>query len=88
MAYLIYVVVRLVHVLLFGLALAMMLRAILSWFSVGEEGFFVSLLYSVTEPVIVPMRALFYKMGWFQDFPLDMPFFFTFLLISVLSMFL
>ena len=87
MGYIFYVLIGLVQLVLLGLRLAMLLRAILSWFPVAEDGFLSSLLYSVTEPIIMPLRALFYKMGWFQDFPLDMPFLFAFLLLSFVGMF-
>ena len=87
MGYIFYVLIGLVQLVLFGLRIAMLLRAILSWFPVAEDGFLVSLLYSVTEPIILPLRALFHKMGWFEDFPFDMPFMIAFLLLSVLGMF-
>lgn len=87
MGYIVYVLIYLAQLLLLGLRIAMLLRAILSWLPVAEDGFLVSLLYSVTEPIIMPLRALFFKMGWFQDFPLDMPFMIAFLLLSLLGMF-
>lgn len=66
---------------------AMFVRAIMSWFPIGE-GRFSTFLYAITEPVIYPVRALFEKMNWGVGLPIDIPFFVTFLLLSMLSMFL
>ena len=63
---------------------AMFVRAIMSWFPFGE-GKFSDFLYALTEPLILPVRLLFNKMGWGTDLPIDIPFFITFLLLSFLS---
>lgn len=83
MEYVVYVIVRIVQVLLRVLNIAMLLRAILSWLPLGEDNFIESLAYSITEPFIMPIRTLFDKMGWFQGSPLDMSFFFTYMLIML-----
>ena len=66
---------------------AMLLRAILSWFVMGG-GKFTNFLYAVTEPFIAPVRALFEKMNWLQNSPIDFSFVVTYLLISFLTIFL
>jgi len=66
---------------------AMLLRAILSWFVMGG-GKFTNFLYAVTEPFIAPVRALFEKMNWLQNSPIDFSFMVTYLLISFLTIFL
>ena len=66
----------------------MVLRALLSWFPIDEDSALLRFLYAVTEPVIYPIRALLDRLGWFQDFPLDISFFLTFVLLSVLRMFI
>lgn len=76
-----------VCVLLSTIQLAMMARAILSWFPLEPNGF-THFLDVVTEPVVYPMRKLFEKMNWFQGIPLDMSFMATFMLISILLLFL
>ncbi|MBR0443087.1 MAG: YggT family protein [Clostridia bacterium] len=88
MEYIMFVIVRAVRALLLGLEIAMLLRAILSWFPIDEDNRFLNLLYCITEPIIMPVRALLEKLGWFQDLPLDMSFFFTYILLSVVSMLL
>ena len=64
--------------------LALFLRAIVSWFDPTGEGWFSGLLYMITEPMIHPIRVLFEKMGWFQETPLDVPFFVLVILIAIL----
>ena len=87
MYYVYFVVTQVVSLFLYAVELAMFLRAVLSWFPI-EPNKFTNLLYAITEPFIYPIRHLFHRMNWFQDSPLDVPFFVTFLLISVLTMFL
>lgn len=73
-----------VRVFLAAIELAMFLRAILSWFFV-EDSRLGDFLYAVTEPAILPVRLLFEKLGWFQNMPIDISFFVTFLLLSVVG---
>ncbi len=83
MAYVIYILVFTIQTLLGILEFAMLLRAILSLFILSEESPLGNLLYYITEPVILPIRALCDRFGWFQDTPIDMPFLITNLLLSL-----
>ena len=78
------VVTDIVVLLLLGVQIAMMLRAILSWFPIDSNKF-VDFLYVITEPFIVPIRLLFEKLGWFQNLPIDISFMVSYLLLSLLS---
>ncbi len=78
-----YIVVRCATLFLDIISLAMMLRAILSWIFINGESKIGAFLYVVTEPIIMPIRALCDRFGWFQGVPLDMPFFITIILITV-----
>jgi uncharacterized protein YggT (Ycf19 family) len=60
---------------------AMLVRAVLSWFPLDTNKF-TEFLFAITEPFIQPIRALFVKMNWFQDMPIDMSFLFAYILIS------
>ena len=71
------------YVLVSALMFAMTARAVLSWFPIGENKFS-DFLYVLTEPLIMPVRALFKKMNWFTDFPLDMSFMATSLILFFL----
>ena len=81
------VVTDVVVLLLLGVQIAMMLRAILSWFPMDSNKF-VDFLYVITEPFIVPIRLLFEKLGWFQNLPIDMSLMVSYLLLSALSLLL
>lgn len=67
----------------------MLLRAILSFIMVGdEEGPLMGMLYAVTEFFVAPVRAVCDRFGWFEGLPLDMSFFITAILLSVIRSFL
>lgn len=68
------------------LDICMLLRAILSWF-VAEDNAFLGFVTMITEPLITPFRALFDHFGWFQNSPLDVPFFVAFIVLQILGTF-
>lgn len=84
----VYVVVRCVVLFIDVISVAMIVRAILSWFIPDGQSGISGFLYVVTEPVIAPIRAICERFGWFQGIPLDIPFFITAISLSLLSMFL
>lgn len=69
--------------LIMVLEIAMLVRAVMSWFPLGEWriGDFV---YAVTEPFIVPVRALLERFEFVRNSPLDIPFFVTAMILAVL----
>lgn len=87
MQYVLLVFQNVVVLILTVLQIAMLLRAILSWFPTNSNKF-ENFLYAVTEPLIMPLRKLFQKLNWFQGLPIDLSFFFTYLILSVLLVFL
>ncbi|MBO4220425.1 MAG: YggT family protein [Clostridia bacterium] len=84
----VYVVKQLVHIILIVLEFAMLARAVMSWLPVGGEGRIAEFLYMITEPVIVPARRLLSRFDSLSGLPLDIPFFVTFVIISLLSAFI
>ena len=80
-----FVLQKFVYVLLNVLQVAMFLRAILSWFDPMQEGRLSVFLMVMTEPVILPIRALCQRLHWFEGFPMDIPFLLTWILLSVLQ---
>lgn len=74
-----------VRALISVLELCMLLRAILSWLPIKEDNPFLLFIHMVTEPIVIPVRALFEKMGWFKNSPIDVSFFVAYLLLSVLG---
>ncbi len=75
---------QLVLLLLDVLDVAMLARALFSWFDPMREGRISAFLFMVTEPIIAPVRALCYKKNWFQRTPLDVPFLITIVLLMLL----
>lgn len=80
-----WVLLRFILLMLDVISIAMLARAVLSWFSMGEQTKIGTFLYVVTEPVIQPIRNLCARFGWFQGLPLDMPFLISVVLLSLVS---
>lgn len=83
-----YFVANFIYVLIVVLQLAMMARAILSWFVVmneGNGGGIYGFLTLITEPVIWPFRKLFDHFGWGEDMPIDLPFLAALIALSLLG---
>lgn len=90
MEYLIYVLVQLARILVWSVVVAMLARLVFSLFVMEGETALGLFLYYVTEPIILPIRLLFKRLGWFQDMdaPIDFPAIFTFVLLVLLNTFL
>ena len=86
MEFFIYIVKNAAVLLLTVIQVAMLIRAILSWFPIDNR--FVDFIYTVTEPFVAPLRLLFVKLGWFQGLPIDISFMISYLLITVVLIFL
>lgn len=67
------------------LQIAMLVRAVLSWFPSGSGSAIGELAYTVTEPVIAPVRRFLERFPSIRNFPFDISFLVTFMLISMLS---
>ena len=82
MAIFMYIIKNAAILLLSFVQIAMLIRAILSWFPIDNR--FVDFVCTMTEPFIYPIRRLFEKMGWFQGLPVDVSFMASYLLITVI----
>ncbi len=83
----IYVLVNFVLIFIEVLTFAMMIRAILSWFTDGS-GKFTQFLYILTEPAIMPIRKLLVKMNWLQNSPIDFSFTLTYFALMLIELLL
>ena len=83
-----YVIALCVVIFLYVVDIAMLGRAVLSWFPTEEPTRIGAFLYVVTEPFIMPIRNLCGRFGWFQGVPLDMPFLITMVILSFAGIFL
>ena len=69
---------------LMALLAAMFVRAVLSWFPGTDDNVVFNIAFAVTEPFIIPVRFLLEKIEWVRNAPLDVSFFVTFLILSLL----
>ncbi len=84
-----FVLTRILSAAISILMAAMFLRVLISFFvDPMDDSKLSSFLYAMTEPIIYPMRALCAKLHWFEGLPLDMPFMITFMLLSMIDLFL
>lgn len=81
-----YILQMTLSTLLGALEMMMLGRAVLSWLPIDPDGPLNRFLHAMTEPIIYPVRLLLERFDLFQGLPIDMSFFFTFILISILSM--
>ncbi len=77
---------QLLIVLLGALDLAMLVRAILSWIDPMREGRLAVMMFSITEPLILPFRKLCAKYHWFEGSPMDFPFLMTLVALMILQL--
>lgn len=75
-----------VYVILDAVLLAMFVRVILSWFPIDPEGRLYSFLCLLTEPFVLPIRLIFDRFGFGEGMMLDIPFFCTYIILSIVSM--
>ena len=80
----VYVVSSVLQLSLTVIWLAMFLRMVFSWIPM-EPNNFTELLYTITEPLIYPFRALFARLNLFQNLPIDMAFMAAALLLSLMN---
>lgn len=81
----VYIFVRFIYYLLGAVNIMLLLRAVLSWIMPDLNGGFIDFLYNVTEPFIYPVRLLLGKLKFVREFPLDLAFFATCILISIIQ---
>ena len=83
----VYILIRFVIIFLDVMLVAMLARAIVNWFFMGDgTSPLMSFLYVITEPLIMPVRLLCGRFGWFQGVPIDMPMLVTTVVMSLLSL--
>ena len=83
-----YILVVLVRLILYAEMALMFVRMIVSWIIPDAEGGIIDLLYYLTEPVIAPVRALLYKIPAIAELPIDISFVVTWLILSIVVLFI
>lgn len=87
MYYVLAILVRALDIALSAMWLLMTIRAILSWLP-GIDNAFTNFVFTVTEFVIAPVRALLEKFDVMQGLPIDISFMITYMLILFIQMLL
>lgn len=77
-----YVAANTAYYLLWVIQIMLFLRAIFSWFLQEEESGFMFVLVGLTEPVLIPFRALLRRSEKMRSIPID--FSLTFAMIAVI----
>lgn len=71
--------------LLTVIEIAMFVRALVSFIMPLQGGMLDQFSYAISEPFVVPMRIILERFESVRNLPVDVPFFITFLLISVIQ---
>ena len=80
-----YVFANMAYLLIGAIQFLMLIRAILSWLPMLEENNITTFIYQVTEVVIYPVRCLLERSETVASLPMDLSFFVTFILLSILQ---
>ena len=79
------VVFYLINTVLYIFELFMIARAICSWIPSSRDSMIYRISYTVTEPILRPVRDLLFKLEWARRCPIDLSFIAVILLINLLS---
>ena len=72
MTYLAYAIIGFARLVLRVLDAALLIRALMSWIMPDESGTFARILCAITEPVLLPFRALFSRFEFARSCPIDL----------------
>ena len=88
MEQLFYLLAKTVSVLFSVVSFAMLIRVVIPWFFDPLESRVYAIVCLVTEPFIIPVRAILEKLDIGQNSPIDWSFMITYLLFSIIQMIL
>lgn len=80
----IFIVKAIADGILMAVQIALIVRAVMSWFPFGDN-VISDIAYAVTEPLIIPVRRVLDRFEAVRNFPIDIAFFVTFMIVSILS---
>lgn len=81
------VMASVLRTVLYVINLAMLARAILSWFPLDEDSRFIGILFLLTEPFIFPIRSILDRFETFRNSPIDFSFTISATLLLILTIF-
>ncbi|MBP3605500.1 MAG: YggT family protein [Clostridia bacterium] len=79
---------RCISLLLSAVTFCMLVRMVLSFFPSMQDSRVAAFVTLVTEPFVIPVRALLYKLNIGQDSPIDWAFSLAYILIYSVRLFL
>ena len=80
-----YVISRVVYYFIEAIEFAMLARAILSWIPLDDDNPIDDFITAITEPFIYPVRVLLERFDAFQNSPIDVSFFITYIILIIIS---
>ena len=80
-----YIAATFIRLVLIAVNIAMLLRVVVELLFQGEESPFLAFLAAITEVFVMPFRMLLSRFRFVQECPIDIPFFVTALVLSVLQ---
>ncbi len=75
------VIYRVLSIILYGFDFLLLVRAVCSWVPDFRNSRVYSLSYTITEPILSPVRKLMWRFDWARRFPLDL----SFLVVCILT---
>lgn len=88
MQQIIYVITGVVNCFIVALQFLMIARALVSWLPMGEDSPIGRFLYTITEPVVMPVRMVLERFESVKNMPIDISFFVAMMLLIVIQMML
>lgn len=79
------IIFYLLNTLLYVFDILLLVRAVCSWFQSARQSAVYRFSYTVTEPVLKPVRDMLYRFEWARRCPIDLSFLVVILLVNVLS---
>jgi uncharacterized protein YggT (Ycf19 family) len=84
----IYVIVTTLRYLVIAMQMLLIVDAVLSWLPLDEDNPFARIVYLLTAPIVLPIRAFLERFRLFQELPIDMSNLFGIIILSIIEMFL
>lgn len=81
----VYVFIRFVYYVLVVLQILMFARVIMSWLMPDEDNMLSRFVYTVTDPIIIPVRMILEKFDFVRNMPIDISFFVAYIILVVVQ---
>ncbi len=84
----IYVVVTTLRYIVIAMQMLLIVDAVLSWLPLDDDNPISQIVYLLTAPIVLPIRALLERFGLFQELPIDLSNLIGIIILSIFEMFL